>query len=122
MTADGSSWLIVASCLFVAWWTKQPPPVATPIAAHELAPVPSCDSELRLLLDARAQAEHYRLLLIGAAGLLALLLVVILCLTACLLGCCAWCRTAAPAPAAVAPPKKADPALLALLALQEVRR
>ena len=122
MTADGSSWLIVASCLFVAWWTKQPPPVVAPIAAHELAPAPSCDSELRLLLDARAQADHYRLLLIGAAGLLALLLAIVCCLSACLLGCCSRCRRGAPARAPVAVPKKADPALLALLALQEVRR
>jgi hypothetical protein len=84
--------------------------------------VPSCDSELRLLLDARAQADQYRLLLIGAVGLLALLLAIVCCLAACLLGCCSRCRSGAPARAPAAVPKKGDQALLALLALQEVRR
>ena len=54
MASDTSSWILVVACIAGAWWAKSPVPVAVPVTvAHELATSPSCEVELRQLLELR---------------------------------------------------------------------
>ena len=124
MASDTSSWILVVACIAGAWWAKSPVPVAVPVTvAHELATSPSCEVELRQLLELHDKLEWYRLLVLALCAVLGGLLCLLGIVVACACGCCARCLTR-PAPQPVIAPsaRRGDATLLALLAAQEVRR
>ncbi len=124
MNDDISPWILVAACIAGAWWAKSPVSAALPVfVAHEVATPPSCEGELRQLLELHDKLEWYRLLVQALCAVLAGLLCLLGIVAACACGCCARCLTRpAPREPRVAPvARRGDPTLLALLAVQEVR-
>ena len=122
-----AAWLLPAAVGAVLSWNFHRDWSAMPIApsAHELPSGCSCHFEFRQQLELRDQLDWFRLALAGVIALAALLAVLLCVATACACGFCAAAprrRGETAAPRTATPTPRADPALLAVLAAQEVRR